>query len=307
MTALRLPLIDPRTHHSSGTGGHQLDDGVAWVAIGDSQLEIQLQECCEEIEPELISKSKIVIVPRGETGDELWRTLPICLAALAADPLQTAILIIPYSMQQDWLQNPWQQLVECAAHGTVSEVTIPCADRAWLPDLTPGRSESPAWCRRRIQEYRCEPFESEKDQVAVRAGLLQLHDLLDLSHQASQSGEGEGRHLCCDYWHAIMHRREPDYGNSKYWFRRVGDHPCFDALSQAAQRILPECDSPSAKTWQVRLCERGWDPLAFVDLCQVCARGDDAELTLATKRIQLHEMLLLLRQSFDDATGRFLN
>src|SRR5687768_10504407 len=52
---------------------------------------------------------------------------------------------------------------------------------------------------------------------ACLAGLWLYHDFLDESHTLSQ---------CIDtpsgsYWHAIMHRREGDFANSKYWFRRV--------------------------------------------------------------------------------------
>src|ERR1041384_5983899 len=54
----------------------------------------------------------------------------------------------------------------------------------------------------------------------LRGGLYLRFNFLDKSHTVSQgihSVEGS-------YWHAIMHRREPDYSNSKYWYRRVPAH-----------------------------------------------------------------------------------
>ena len=40
------------------------------------------------------------------------------------------------------------------------------------------------------------------------------------------------------FWHAILHRQEPDRDNSAYWFRCVGEHPVFGALLAAAKDIV---------------------------------------------------------------------
>src|SRR5579862_3371189 len=32
------------------------------------------------------------------------------------------------------------------------------------------------------------------------------------------------------FLHAIVHRREGDYWNSKYWYRQAGHHPVIDAI-----------------------------------------------------------------------------
>jgi hypothetical protein len=39
------------------------------------------------------------------------------------------------------------------------------------------------------------------------------------------------------YWHAIVHRQEPDAWNSGYWFRQVGAHAIYPALRDAAAEI----------------------------------------------------------------------
>src|SRR5436853_177494 len=65
------------------------------------------------------------------------------------------------------------------------------------------------------------------------AGVWLLHDYLDESHKISQAIDTTSG----SFWHAIMHRREGDFSNAKYWFRHVGTHPVFDAIGQRAAEL----------------------------------------------------------------------
>jgi len=134
------------------------------------------------------------------------------------------------------------------------------ADR--LPELGPGSSNEAA--RGELERVVAPP--------AVRAGLWLLHDFLDESHAISQdlhTAEGS-------FWHAIMHRREPDPWNSKYWWRKVGPHPVLKSLVETA----PE------------LGYRFTTPEAFVDECER-VRGSGTPDEDRARRVQLLEWRLL--------------
>ena len=131
-------------------------------------------------------------------------------------------------------------------------------------------------------------------QTALKAGLLQWHDALDLSHQQSQSIENAGQPRDGDYWHAIMHRREPDPGNAKYWFRAVGRHPLFPVLGETARELFSMPSTPpEAASWKSRLTP-SWNPNAFVDLCETARAMEDSPLSRWVCQLQMAEMLLLL-------------
>jgi hypothetical protein len=168
-----------------------------------------------------------------------------------------------------------------------------------LPLLAPPRPTADAdWLREHLVAFSHEKLGvtsvSQVDETAIRAGLFQWHDFLQESHELSQSIEGQGENHLGDYWHAVMHRREPDYSNAKYWFRQIGNHLIYRDLRQQADGILENSKAADAPLWRGRLIGKKWDPFAFVDLCEECARDETTELALAARRIQYAEMSMLM-------------
>lgn len=122
--------------------------------------------------------------------------------------------------------------------------------------------------------------------AACQSALWLHHDFLDESHAISQQLDTvEG-----SYWHGIMHRREPDYANAKYWFRRVGQHPIGPELAAAAQTLVEA--SPADQAAEFLLAQTEWDHFRFVDLCQAAAAGRSAAEMLC-RSIQQREWELL--------------
>ena len=71
-----------------------------------------------------------------------------------------------------------------------------------------------------------------------------------------------------------------------------------------AATFLQQTAAEDAAAWIRRLgVPDQWDPMAFVDLCEVVGTDEESALGVAARQIQWHEMLLLLRWTCADAVG----
>ena len=129
------------------------------------------------------------------------------------------------------------------------------------------------------------------------AGVWLLYDYLDESHTISQGIDTTSG----SFWHAIMHRREGDFSNAKYWFRNVGQHPVFASLSEQAALLAAKRNDESLIRKHV--ANGDWDPYAFVDLCQAVSRGQTAARELCLD-IQQAEWELLFDYCYRKAIGK---
>lgn len=232
----------------------------------------------------------------------IWQKMPAPIMVLGCGTVTAATLMIVLPVAS----NQTASLGDVIAHlksGYSLQMEVP-QERHQRCELGPGcGGVLPEWLNRCIVTATNAFPGGQAERTAVAAGLHLLYDDLDGSHSLSQTIEGRGKNHNGDYWHAIMHRREPDYDNAKYWFRRVGAHPVLAELPAVLERVGTEAASPELGRWQNRLVKHGtWDPFAFVDACEAAAEHpDDSEFRQALEEIQHFEMLHLLVQSCADA------
>ena len=135
---------------------------------------------------------------------------------------------------------------------------------------------------------------------AVKSGLLLWNDALDESHDVSQGLSNNTG----SYWHGIMHRREPDYSNAKYWFGRVGTPPIYPDLRERALELFKEIQNPSNTLTQIAQTVEDndhWDAYQFIDWCQSVEDTQKHDVTHFLQQVQVEEIKLLLAYSYRNA------
>ncbi|MBI1895790.1 MAG: hypothetical protein HYS04_04515 [Acidobacteria bacterium] len=119
---------------------------------------------------------------------------------------------------------------------------------------------------------------------AAYSGLLLYFSCYDECHRAAQelhTPEGS-------FWHAILHRQEPDPGNAAYWFSRTGKHPVFPQLHEAASEIHTRHEGARP----ISLADE-WDPFAFIDYCEHARKHPGSREELYAREVQRAEWQLL--------------
>jgi len=152
-----------------------------------------------------------------------------------------------------------------------------------LMPLAFGRCSSEA-ARERLRKVSPKQlFPVGRDADAAFSGLWLYFSCLEESHSCSQAiATPDG-----NFWHGIMHRQEPDPGNSAYWFRRVGKHPIFPRLRAELAQMLNEHPEPGFSL------PSEWDPFAFIDFCEEARLAPGSPRERLALEIQRAEWQLL--------------
>ena len=142
------------------------------------------------------------------------------------------------------------------------------------PQQEPQAEGTHAFERATAEELFARPVVRADEARCVLAGLWLLHDELDRAHGIVQEiGSASG-----SFWHAIMHRREGDFSNSKYWYARCREHPVMQAIDVSGPALVNLVEdamalSPEDARYKraVQLQRREWESL--FDHCARAAVG----------------------------------
>lgn len=134
---------------------------------------------------------------------------------------------------------------------------------------------------------------------ALLAGVWLWHDVLDESHVLSQRIDSPTG----SFWHAIMHRREGDFPNAKYWYARCRGHPVLSDISSRLTQVEPDLRGRGDAALERMLAGPSWDPNAFVDFVVRVHRDATSPLAEVAIHLQRIEWAALFDHCIAEAAG----
>ncbi len=146
------------------------------------------------------------------------------------------------------------------------------------------------------------PVVSDEYAQSLKSALFLYFSALSASHEISQGIHSSTGSLL----HGIMHRQEPDFANSKYWFRRVASHDVFPLLRTACLELLQKQPaSPAADLLKSEIeASSRWDPQWFVEQCEAAQGGASDDFEQRLLEIQRLEWQILFDYCYRKATGQ---
>jgi hypothetical protein len=122
------------------------------------------------------------------------------------------------------------------------------------------------------------PVVNDDAAAAVLCGSWLWQDWIHESHDISQSIESPTGSL----WHAVMHRREGDFNNAKYWYGRSRNHPALATMAREGVKLINA--SPAAGDDARTIIRGGWDPYALTDFVESVYDSPDHHPPVALAR-----------------------
>lgn len=183
-------------------------------------------------------------------------------------------------------------------------------------------SHTPAQAIERLRNVKpaqllARPAVDDAAAYAVLAGVWLWHDGLHECHEIVQKSPAELRSAAPQgdaghhpehrpdltetlaFWHAIMHRREGDFSNAKYWYARCRTHP---VLATLAEHLRTSGDAPAPDSSIVT--GGTWNGDGFVDLVEAVSRRPDEPRREEAVRLQRLEWRMLFDYCVRAACGQ---
>ena len=271
-------------------------NGIAFTGNEDAQaVSAMLEKLTDQIN--VAGDSAIIVSSEEPIPTSLLSQLPQSLHSLIRRPLHHDLFYLP-TMSSELLasKNGLLDIVVQNSPLCVAISKAPAMER--FPLAGPGQTfikhdSLMAAIDNAVQSQATD----QRNKRCIESGLLLLWDFLDESHDISQTMEGKGSPRTADYWHGIMHRREPDAGNASYWFRRVGSHPALDHLGT---QLIAWMSEQKASPEMLQLAEsrllksKSLDPFALIELSSAALRNPGSVSDQTLRMVQYLEMLNLL-------------